>query len=172
MQGMMDEMAKELPSVKEVLIDERDRYLATSIFLSLEIKNSLSLGQATKVVSSGQSRQSKKEPSVPTSQISAPPLRQAKPARFFHGLSHPHCGNPLVWFLQPWAERRDQDVWLLVGCEYELHCNWGNPSSRPSSQHTGEYIVSPPNKPPSWHWGGNGEWVDGSNTQKAKGSGL
>ncbi len=31
---MMDEMAKELPSVKEVLIDERDRYLATSIFLS------------------------------------------------------------------------------------------------------------------------------------------
>nr|WP_321306161.1 TraB/GumN family protein [uncultured Sphaerochaeta sp.] len=34
MQGMMDEMAKELPSVKEVLIDERDRYLATSIFLS------------------------------------------------------------------------------------------------------------------------------------------
>ncbi|MGH0054493.1 MAG: TraB/GumN family protein [Sphaerochaetaceae bacterium] len=34
MQSMMDEMAKELPSVKEVLIDERDRYLATSIFLS------------------------------------------------------------------------------------------------------------------------------------------
>lgn len=34
MQSMMDEMAKELPSVKEVLIDERDRYLATSIYLS------------------------------------------------------------------------------------------------------------------------------------------
>lgn len=32
MQNMMDEMAKELPSVKAVLIDERDRYLATSIF--------------------------------------------------------------------------------------------------------------------------------------------
>ena len=34
MQNMMDEMAKELPSVKAVLIDERDRYLATSIFLA------------------------------------------------------------------------------------------------------------------------------------------
>ncbi len=34
MQNMMDEMAKELPSVKTVLIDERDRYLATKIFLS------------------------------------------------------------------------------------------------------------------------------------------
>jgi len=34
MQNMMDEMAKELPSVKEVLIDERDRYLATSIYLA------------------------------------------------------------------------------------------------------------------------------------------
>lgn len=32
LQTMMDEMAKELPMVKEVLIDERDRYLATSIF--------------------------------------------------------------------------------------------------------------------------------------------
>ncbi len=34
MQKMMDEMAKELPSVKAVLIDERDRYLATSIYLA------------------------------------------------------------------------------------------------------------------------------------------
>lgn len=34
MQSMMDEMAKELPSIKEVLIDERDRYLATSIYLA------------------------------------------------------------------------------------------------------------------------------------------
>jgi len=34
MQNMMDEMAKELPAVKAVLIDERDRYLATSIFLA------------------------------------------------------------------------------------------------------------------------------------------
>ncbi|WP_332447460.1 TraB/GumN family protein [Sphaerochaeta sp.] len=34
MQNMMDEMAKELPSVKAVLIDERDRYLATSIYLA------------------------------------------------------------------------------------------------------------------------------------------
>lgn len=34
MQTMMDEMAKELPSVKAVLIDERDRYLATSIYLA------------------------------------------------------------------------------------------------------------------------------------------
>lgn len=32
MQGMLDEMAKELPAVKAVLIDERDRYLATSIY--------------------------------------------------------------------------------------------------------------------------------------------
>lgn len=32
LEGMLDEMSKELPSVKEVLIDERDRYLATSIF--------------------------------------------------------------------------------------------------------------------------------------------
>ncbi|AEV29723.1 pheromone shutdown-related protein TraB [Sphaerochaeta pleomorpha str. Grapes] len=32
MQGMLDEMAKELPAVKTVLIDERDRYLATSIY--------------------------------------------------------------------------------------------------------------------------------------------
>lgn len=32
LEGMLDEMAKELPPVKEVLIDERDRYLATSIF--------------------------------------------------------------------------------------------------------------------------------------------
>ncbi len=30
--GMMDALAKELPKVKEVLIDERDQYLATSIF--------------------------------------------------------------------------------------------------------------------------------------------
>ncbi len=34
MQNMMDEMAKELPAVKSVLIDERDRYLATSIYLA------------------------------------------------------------------------------------------------------------------------------------------
>ncbi len=34
MQNMMDEMAKELPAVKAVLIDERDRYLATSIYLA------------------------------------------------------------------------------------------------------------------------------------------
>ena len=32
LESMMKEVAKELPSVKEVLIDERDRYLATSIF--------------------------------------------------------------------------------------------------------------------------------------------
>jgi len=32
LEGMLDEMAKELPPVKEVLIDERDRFLATSIF--------------------------------------------------------------------------------------------------------------------------------------------
>ena len=32
LQSMMDDMAKELPSVKEVLIDERDRYLGRSIF--------------------------------------------------------------------------------------------------------------------------------------------
>ena len=34
MQNMMEELAKELPSVKSVLIDERDRYLATSIYLA------------------------------------------------------------------------------------------------------------------------------------------
>ncbi|MFA7559739.1 MAG: TraB/GumN family protein [Sphaerochaeta sp.] len=34
MQQMMDEMAAELPAVKSVLIDERDRYLATKIFLA------------------------------------------------------------------------------------------------------------------------------------------
>ncbi|MFA7167342.1 MAG: TraB/GumN family protein [Sphaerochaetaceae bacterium] len=34
MQSMMQEMAKELPQVKSVLIDERDRYLATSIYQS------------------------------------------------------------------------------------------------------------------------------------------
>ena len=32
LQDMMEEMAKYLPSVKEVLIDERDQYLATNIF--------------------------------------------------------------------------------------------------------------------------------------------
>ena len=32
LESMLKEVAKELPSVKEVLIDERDRYLATSIF--------------------------------------------------------------------------------------------------------------------------------------------
>ncbi len=32
LESMMKEVAKELPSVKEVLIDERDRYLATSIY--------------------------------------------------------------------------------------------------------------------------------------------
>lgn len=32
LQSMLDEMAKELPTVKQVLIDERDRYLATSIY--------------------------------------------------------------------------------------------------------------------------------------------
>ncbi len=30
--GMMEELAKELPTAKEVLIDERDRYLATNIY--------------------------------------------------------------------------------------------------------------------------------------------
>ena len=34
--GMMDELAGFLPSVKEVLIDERDRYLATKIFETTE----------------------------------------------------------------------------------------------------------------------------------------
>ena len=34
MQNLMSEMAKELPAVKTVLIDERDRYLATSIYQS------------------------------------------------------------------------------------------------------------------------------------------
>ena len=34
MQNKMEELAKELPSVKSVLIDERDRYLATSIYLA------------------------------------------------------------------------------------------------------------------------------------------
>ena len=32
LQAMMNEMAKELPTIKEVLIDERDQYLARSIF--------------------------------------------------------------------------------------------------------------------------------------------
>ena len=32
LESMMNEIAKELPTVKEVLIDERDRYLATSIY--------------------------------------------------------------------------------------------------------------------------------------------
>ncbi len=36
--GMMDELAGFLPSVKEVLIDERDRYLATRIFETTEEK--------------------------------------------------------------------------------------------------------------------------------------
>ncbi|NCB00936.1 MAG: TraB/GumN family protein [Spirochaetia bacterium] len=34
LQSMLDEMAKELPTVKKVLIDERDQYLATSIYRS------------------------------------------------------------------------------------------------------------------------------------------
>lgn len=34
LEAMMDELAQELPLVKEVLIDERDRYLATKIFTS------------------------------------------------------------------------------------------------------------------------------------------
>lgn len=34
LESMLKEVAKELPSVKEVLIDERDRYLATSIYTS------------------------------------------------------------------------------------------------------------------------------------------
>lgn len=32
LEGMMDELAKELPTIKQVLIDERDQYLATSLF--------------------------------------------------------------------------------------------------------------------------------------------
>ncbi|WP_041396053.1 TraB/GumN family protein [Parasphaerochaeta coccoides] len=32
LQGMLDELSKELPTIKEVLIDERDRYLASSIY--------------------------------------------------------------------------------------------------------------------------------------------
>ncbi len=32
LESMMNEIAKELPTVKEVLIDERDRYLATSVY--------------------------------------------------------------------------------------------------------------------------------------------
>ncbi|MBB6482383.1 TraB/GumN family protein [Spirochaeta isovalerica] len=38
LQGMMEELAGYLPSVKEVLIDERDRYLATNIFNTTEKK--------------------------------------------------------------------------------------------------------------------------------------
>lgn len=38
LQGMMEELAAYLPSVKEVLIDERDRFLATSIFNTTESK--------------------------------------------------------------------------------------------------------------------------------------
>lgn len=38
LQGMMEELAGYLPSVKEVLIDERDRYLATNIFNTSEDK--------------------------------------------------------------------------------------------------------------------------------------
>jgi len=38
LQGMMEELADYLPSVKEVLIDERDRYLATNIFNTTEDK--------------------------------------------------------------------------------------------------------------------------------------
>lgn len=34
LESMMNEIAKELPTVKEVLIDERDRYLATSVYLA------------------------------------------------------------------------------------------------------------------------------------------
>ena len=34
LQSMLDEMATELPTVKKVLIDERDQYLATSIYLA------------------------------------------------------------------------------------------------------------------------------------------
>ncbi|MEN6297601.1 MAG: TraB/GumN family protein [Rectinema sp.] len=38
LEQMMNELADFMPSVKEVLIDERDRYLATQIFLSTERK--------------------------------------------------------------------------------------------------------------------------------------
>ncbi len=38
LQGMMDELANYLPSVKEVLIDERDHYLATNIYNAKEKK--------------------------------------------------------------------------------------------------------------------------------------
>lgn len=38
LEGMMDELAKELPKVKEVLIDERDQYLATKAFERTEKK--------------------------------------------------------------------------------------------------------------------------------------
>ncbi len=38
LEGMMDELASYLPTVKEVLIDERDRYLATKMFDTTENK--------------------------------------------------------------------------------------------------------------------------------------
>lgn len=38
LQGMMEELSNYLPSVKEVLIDERDRFLATNIFNTTEKK--------------------------------------------------------------------------------------------------------------------------------------
>lgn len=38
LEGMMDELAKELPKIKEVLIDERDQYLATSVYNRTEKK--------------------------------------------------------------------------------------------------------------------------------------
>jgi pheromone shutdown-related protein TraB len=38
LEQMMNELANYMPSVKEVLIDERDRYLATKIFLTTEQK--------------------------------------------------------------------------------------------------------------------------------------
>ena len=53
MEGMMDEMAKYLPSIKSVLIDERDRYLATKIFTA-EGKKSVAVvgaGHAKGIVS-------------------------------------------------------------------------------------------------------------------------
>jgi pheromone shutdown-related protein TraB len=34
LEGMMEELARELPTIKQVLIDERDQYLATSLYLA------------------------------------------------------------------------------------------------------------------------------------------
>lgn len=79
LQSMLDEMAKELPTVKRVLIDERDQYLASNIYLApgKRVVAVVGAGHAPGLVSYIQQLESKQASSDTTSINTAPPASKA-----------------------------------------------------------------------------------------------